>query len=636
MNFFGFELKRRPATESREEVAAEKVLEKRRLQISEALAAQCDAMGPTHAAVKYPVLNYVPPKGVCPPSHVLAMDARNKLAQDASPYDVYRTNSVMFSTMGFPGYPYLTELTQISEYRDMYERVAAEMVRKWIKLRSVSRHDQSERISGIEKRMKQLGVRDLFRRCKEVEGSMGRAQIFVDLGDVQGEELGTPLMINRFKIPKGSLRGLKLVEPITTYPFEYNSSNPLAPDFYKPSSWYVYGQKVHASRMMTLNGRALPDLLKPTYNFSGISLCQLAEPYVNYFLNTRDSVGKLLKNFSTTTLKTNMADALGGGDGNELFKRAQMFIQHRDNQGLFLLDKDSEELGQINTPLSGLDKLQAQAQEHLASVAKTPLAILLGVSPTGLNPSSESEIRIYYDYIAEEQEKVFRTPLEYVIQIIQLDMYGDIDDDIVFDFVSLFAMTAKELAQIRKSDGETDVALIGASVVSPEEVRSKIAADPESGYDNLDVEDPIGKMQPNLAATEKKIDGQESAEEGAQEGAEEGAKDSILMDMANVLMLDAMGIDGWHGNKHTGSIGGRGEFPYATSSKASGVARKATSAASRFNTRTAHVRALGAHRRALEAHQHALETADADVALIHQAYIDAHQSAMAAHQEHIK
>ena len=423
---------------------------------------------------------YSPPKGVCPQEHVLAMDSA--VALDASSF---RTANEMFSGMGFPGFPYLTELTQITEYRDMSERVSAEMTRKWIELKSKSKQDKSEEIKRIEACMKKHQVRDVFRNAAVMEGFMGRAQVFMDLGDIEGNELPTPLMLNPFKIKLGSLRGFKLVEPITTYPADYNASNPLAQNYYRPNAWWVYGQKVHATRLLPFVSRPLPDLLKPSYNFSGMSMSQLAEPYVNYWLNTRDSVGKLLKNFSTNVVKMDLSSMLQEGDGGDVMKRLQVYTAMRDNQGIFALNKDTEDFMQVNTPLSGLDKLQAQAQEHMAAVAKTPLPILLGITPSGLNSTSDSEIQIFRDYVADQQALLFRANLETVLKVIQLSEFGFVDDDIVFDFVSLKDMDEAQLATIRKDDGVTGAQLIDRGVISAAEERQRLADDPNSGYDSL-------------------------------------------------------------------------------------------------------------------------------------------------------
>jgi phage-related protein (TIGR01555 family) len=290
------------------------------------------------------------------------------------------------------------------------------------------------------------------------------------------------LFIDKAKITKGSLIGFRIVEPVWTYPSMYNSTNPLGADFYRPSSWFVMGKNVHASRLLMLTSRPVPDMLKASYNFGGLSLSQLAEPYVNNWLRTRDSVGDLVHSFSISGICTNMAAELSGASSTTLSDRAKLFNDLRDNRGVFLLDKDSEEFFQFNTPLSGLDALQAQAQEQMASVSNIPLVKLLGISPAGLNASSEGEIRVFYDYIHAEQEKSFQEPLKTILDILQLDMYGEIDPEITSEFEELYQLDELQRATVRKTEADTDAVLITAAVISPDDARERLIADKSNGY----------------------------------------------------------------------------------------------------------------------------------------------------------
>ncbi len=585
---------------------------------------------------RFPLEPYLPPKGVCPPESVLAMDSSwHNMAQDSNIGSVLTTmtgiTASVLDGMGFPGFPYLIELTQLTEYRDMSERTAAEMVRKWVKFRSVSRQDKTKVIAVIEKELRRHNVRELFRQCATIEGFMGRAMLFPNFGDVAGPELETPLLRNQFKVRRDTLRGFKLVEPITTYPASYNASNALAADYYVPSAWFVYGQKVHASRLLTFISRPLPDLLKPVYNFSGISLSQLAQPYVDYWFGTRDSVGKLLRNFSINALGTDL-DVLLSPSGDELLRRSQLFTKIRDNQGLVLYNKNTEEIVQHNVPLSGLDKLQAQAQEHMAAVAKTPLVILLGITPTGLNATAEGDLRVYYDYVSDQQEVMFRHNLQVVIELIMLDQLGYVDEDITFDFVSLFQPTGKELAMMRKSDGDLAAELIQVGVLSPEEVRTKLASDPDSGYDNLDAADvptapplSLGKPKVGGSGEQDSITATENAPD-AKDGFAASALDA--MRGARRVALDS---GGFRGNQFLGGFA-EGDDPMTVAMRHSMNATKASQKARQLGTAASHKAATTAHRRAGEAHQRALSLApNSPQKHVHETYVDAHNAAAANH-----
>ena len=395
-----------------------------------------------------------------------------------------------FFGTGFIGYPRLAELAQISEYRSVSETTANEMTRQWIEIKSVGEEDNSDLIKQIEECYERLNVRDVFRKAIETDGLFGRGQILVQIKDHDGK-LANPLLLTEKTIAKGSLKSLVNIEPMWTTPAPYNAIDPTLPDFYKPKAWYVMAQEIHASRLFTLISRPVPDMLKPAYNFGGVSMTQLMMPYVERWLRTVDSVSDLLHSFSLSGIKTDMSAILSGSDDGDtnIMLRAELYNRLRDNRGLMLLSKDEEEFFQFNTPLSGLDALLAQSQEQMAAPSHTPLVKLLGITPSGLNASTEGEIAVYYDHIRAMQENLLRDPLDKLLKLVQLHLFGKVNDNITFDFVPLQQMSETELSTIRKSDTDRDVAYIQAGVVSAEEVRVRLASEPDSGYNGIDVED---------------------------------------------------------------------------------------------------------------------------------------------------
>lgn len=416
--------------------------------------------------------------------------ANNSIAMDCNS-TLGNFGAGCFFNTGFIGYPRLAELAQISEYRSVTETTASEMTRQWIEIKSIGEDDNSEKIKQIEECYEKLNIRDVFRKAIESDGFFGRGQIMIQMKGQDNDKLSNPLLLTSKTISKGSLKALVPIEPMWTAPAQCNTTDPTAVDFYKPKTWFVMGQEIHHSRLFTLISRPVPDLLKSAYNFGGVSMSQLMMPYVDRWLRTVDSVSDLLHSFSLSGIKTDMSTILSGGCDEEvnMTLRAEVYNRFRDNRGLMMLDKDGEEFFQFNTPLGGLDALLAQAQEQLAMPSHTPLVKLLGVTPSGLNASSEGEIAVYYDYIKALQENILRDPLDKVLKLVQLHLFGETDDNITFEFVPLAQMDESQLATIRKSDSDRDVAYIQAGVISAEEVRGRLASDTDSGYNGIDVED---------------------------------------------------------------------------------------------------------------------------------------------------
>ncbi len=390
-----------------------------------------------------------------------------------------------------------------------------------------SKDDKSERIKELTEELERLNVRDVFYKVTEIDGWMGRAHIYIDTsgtpededgddeaaedraaaaatpvraaaGEIDREELMTDIgdganETTKLKFKKGSLKRLAVVEPLWTYPQSYNAIDPLREDWYNPSQWFVMGKQLHCSRLLTFVGRPVPDILKPAYGFGGLSLSQICKPYIDNWLQTRQSVNDIIHAFSVMVLQTDLSSVLqvgGGGDTSDLFNRLDVFNQLRDNRGVFAIDKDAEDFKNVSAPLSSLDQLQAQAQEHMAAVSRIPLVKLLGISPHGLNASSEGELKAFYDTISAYQESFLRPNLTKVINFAMMNLWGEVDEDIVFKFEPLEALDAKEEAEVRKIEAETDDILVnGVAALHPVEVRRRIATDPNTPYEDIDVAD---------------------------------------------------------------------------------------------------------------------------------------------------
>ncbi len=435
------------------------------------------------------------PPSVTPKDAKLALDAAPQLSAAAA----WATENAIYSAYAegliFLGYPYLASLTQRPEYRLIIETIAGEMTREWVELKSVAEDDKTDKIRKINDEMKRLKVREVFRAAAIGDGSFGRGHIFIDTGDTDNsEELAMPIgdgrnELSRQKVEKGGLKGLLNLEAMWAYPLTYNATNPLKADWYRPEKWLAMGNTVHRTRLLTVIGRPVPDLLKPSYSFGGISLSQLVKPYVENWLRTRQSVSDLIHSFSILALKTNLDTSLSPESaGPDLENRADLFTLYRDNKGLLLLDKEKEDLVNISIPLSTLDELQAQAQEHMASISHIPLVILLGLSPHGLNATAEPEIRAFYAWVKAFQALLFGDALDTVLGFIQLSLFGEVDPDIVYEWKDLWQLDAAGKAAIQKTKADTRAVDLDSGTIIPEEARKAAAADPDSQYAGLDLD----------------------------------------------------------------------------------------------------------------------------------------------------
>ena len=422
---------------------------------------------------------YDPLPGVVPDTPA----GKNALAMDNTPYSAINATMINIDASFFIGYPALATLAQSVEYFNMAQVIGEEVVRNWIDIKS--KDDNEENVKLIEELLVKYDIKRLIQKAVMQECEFGVTHIYVDVNESE-EEIQNPLVLDSRAIPKGTKLSFRTVDPTWVYPAMYNAINPLAADFYKPQQWFVMGQIVHESRFIDVVTRPVPDILKPSYNFGGVSLFQFMMPYVKDWLDVKGNVTAIVKTLRMRALKTDM-DARLQEPG--LFdKRIKMFTNYQDNQGIWAIDT-GEELIHTQTSLSDLSNLLSSFQEQLCMPARTTNLKYLGSAPAGLNASGESEIETWHETVSGIQEH-YKPAIHAMMKLIMLAELGEIHDDIYIEFKPLDELTEKDQADINKVKMETIAIATDSQLASTEqgfEAASKIKG---AGFEGMMPENP--------------------------------------------------------------------------------------------------------------------------------------------------
>lgn len=432
------------------------------------------------------------------PARTLGMPENTHIAMDAAlagagVYDLISHSSCMGADFGpagqgFLGYAYLAMLTQNGLIRAGVQTVADEMTRKWAEIKGADTGDD-DRIKQLTQDMERFNAQAVFNTAASHVGYFGGCLVYIDVGPLTPEQALEPLTLDPTTFARGSLRRFTPVEPINVFPGRYNSANPLDTHYFQPKTWFVLGREYHASRFLYFSSGELPLLLRPAYNFFGLSMSQLALDYVAHFTETREAAARLLTKFSLVGFGTNLSGILSGGGSGDLDARMDYFVQKMSNDGAFVFDKETEELVKLDTSLSGVIDIPRQALELLAAVFRVPAVKLLGISPAGFNSTGEGDLRNFYDHAASQQQKILRPNLNKTLDILQINAFGQVDPSISIDFIKPGDDDPKYVAELNKIKADTDAVLFDRGIVSAEEVRARLAASADSGYSGIDVDD---------------------------------------------------------------------------------------------------------------------------------------------------
>lgn len=405
------------------------------------------------------------------------------------------------ATVKFPGYPFLMSLTQNPLIRNGVQRIANDMTKRWGVL-TTDDETKKDRIAEIEKKLQNLYVREIFKQAQVANGYYGGALIYIEVLDENGQapsddELKTPIWDNTnqefaaIKLAGKTINRLKVIEPWNFTALGYNTTDPTHPDFYEPTYYNVLGKQIHASRFLRIRENYCPQILAPIYNFLGIPTAQLAFDYAYGFESSRKSIVKLITKYSLTIFGTDIKP-----DDNSVSplpfieRRVGTIAKFRNNNSMIVYDKETEELGQINTPISGLEELWMKNLELMTIPFQLPIVKLLGSSPSGFS-TGDTELTNYYDAISTNQVAVFDTEYTKLAQMINFTMkqrnrnYAEtLDIGVMWNPIK--TMTDKEIAEINKLNVDTDIQLVSSNIISAGEARDRIAKSDKSEYNGID------------------------------------------------------------------------------------------------------------------------------------------------------
>ena len=396
-----------------------------------------------------------------------------------------------FPVTSFIGYGALQQIAQNGMIRACVQTVADDITREWIEVKGGDGTPQED-VCRLEDLLEsKYHLKELFHSVAATVGYMGGAFIFIDTG-AEGEDLSLPLRISSLsaEMSEGMALRFTLVDPVNVTPGDYNASNPLRPDYMQPKWWWVLGQKVYASRLIPVFDNPPPLLLRPSYNFLGIPQAQILWDYVLHWNECRIYTANLLKKVSLLVFKTDVTGALSTAGGVQAIDtKMQMLGRYRDNDSVAVCDKTDEDIANVQTSIAGCTDIVRQSLEMIAAINRTPAVKLLGISPSGFNATGESDLKNYYDHIRTKQETL-RPAVEQCLKAIEIAETGKIDPSITFDFRLLGTDNDSAKAMNAQTRINTLGAALDRQVISPEEMRQAVKADPDMGLDFISDEMP--------------------------------------------------------------------------------------------------------------------------------------------------
>ena len=331
------------------------------------------------------------------------------------------------------------------------DSIAEDMTRAGI---SIKGDIQPEQIEQMQVQMTRIGVWSALLEAIKWGRLYGGAIAVIN---VDGQDLSTPLNVET--VGKGQFRGLRVYDRWQLQPDMVNmieeGKDAGLPAYYTVISNITTGQlsntRIHHSRIIRQIGVQLPVMQAMTEQWWGESVIErMYDRLISFDTATSGAANLIQKAHLRTVQIDKLREVLAAG-GKAEENLLQMFHHMRmlqTNEGLTLLDKEDTFQAHSYT-FSGLSDMILQFGQQISGATGIPLVRLFGQSPAGLNSTGESDLRMYYDNIASQQESRLREGMMKVLRVLHQSMFGvAAHEGFDFDFVPLWQTSTKEKADI--------------------------------------------------------------------------------------------------------------------------------------------------------------------------------------------
>lgn len=279
-------------------------------------------------------------------------------------------------------------------------------------------------------------------------------------------------------VAEGSYKGIVQVDPQWCVPLlDGAQTEPSRPGFYEPTYWQIGGLKVHRSHLIIFRNGTLPDVLKPAYNYGGVSVPQRIVERVYAAERTANEAPELAMTKRTTVVGMDLAE--GEMAWRQVHANLSEWVATRNNYGVKLKGHD-DTVEQFDTSLADFDAVTMTSYQLVAAAANTPATKLLGTSPKGFNATGEYEEASYHEELESIQTHDLTPVLDRHYQLLMRSWGLDAHVDLTWQ--ALDSPTAAEYAELELKAAQRDQALQQAGAIDATDIRNRLRRDRDGAY----------------------------------------------------------------------------------------------------------------------------------------------------------
>lgn len=228
--------------------------------------------------------------------------------------------------------------------------------------------------------------------------------------------------------------------------------------------------KVHPSRVFTLQGKQAPYLIMQQVNGWGISVYEQIFQDMSQFFKARNVLFELLDEAKTDVLKlATLQTALTSARGEQALTRmVDLIAQNKNYKSTITLSKD-DDYDQKTMAFSGFEGILKEIRVMMAGSANMPVNKLWGEGVTGFG-SGEDSLENYNSQIENEIRSADYAAIQWILKIHCYHLFGREVEDLIIDWKNLRVLSAIDEQNIHDHVLANVLQLFDRQLLTPQEI----------------------------------------------------------------------------------------------------------------------------------------------------------------------
>jgi phage-related protein (TIGR01555 family) len=215
----------------------------------------------------------------------------------------------------------------------------------------------------------------------------------------------------------------------------------------------TYSRVVHRSRLVLFKGLPLPRRERQSRSGWGASRIERAWDVIRQYHASWAAANHAMTDSSQAVYRIKgLSQMIMAGQEEVIRARVALTNMMRSLARAIILDYDHEDFRRDANPMTGVADVLEQRYQRLAQALEMPVTVLVGMSPSGMNATGESDVRLWYDRVANERTRYFEPRLSRVIRLVlgssQGPTRGVVPEDWKIEFPSLWQASDAEDADV--------------------------------------------------------------------------------------------------------------------------------------------------------------------------------------------